>query len=189
MPRTNRLVPYKAAMHIMCRGNNKQAVFNDDYDKLRYYRFVLELKDENKITIFHYCLMNNHIHMIIWIDEQTTLSRFMKQITLRYFSYYHRKYNYHGHLWQGRFKSAIIDESAYLLQCGKYIELNPVRANMVNCPELYIFSSYNHYAKGLADAIITDSPEYIGLSKNPDVRRKLYSEFVIGDVSGNVPLI
>jgi putative transposase len=102
----------------------------------------------------------------------------MKQVNLSYFSYYNKTYGYSGHLWQGRFKSNIIDTEVYLMQCGRYIELNPVRAGIVKLPEEYRFSSYNYYARGIPDRIITTSPAYIGLADSSVQRRKQYIEFV-----------
>lgn len=179
MPRIGRLVPKDAALHITCRGNNKQKIFNNDSDKLCYYSLIRDLKQENKVSIFHYCLMDNHIHLIIWLNPQSRLSRFMKQLNLSYFNYFKKIYGYSGHLWQGRFGSNLVDTDSYLLQCGKYIELNPVRARIVNLPEEYIFSSYNHYAKGKPDSIITDSPAYLGLAESEDGRRRCYVDFVV----------
>jgi putative transposase len=163
----------------MCRGNNEQVIFNAERDKLHYYSLIQELKEDNKITIYHYCFMDNHLHLVVWLVAKSKLSKFMKQLNLRYFNYYKKMYGYSGHLWQGRFKSNIIDTNAYLLQCGKYIELNPVRAGIVNLPEEYRFSSYNYYAKGSLGSIITSSPVYIGLSNSEAERRKQYVEFVV----------
>ncbi|MDP2943762.1 MAG: transposase [Candidatus Omnitrophota bacterium] len=181
MPRDKRLVPVDLAMHIMSRGNNRQDIFHDDRDKLFYYSLLQEFKNENKITIFHYCLMDNHIHLILWLSNQAKLSRFMKQINLCYFNYYRKTYGYVGHFWQDRFKSNIIDTDSYLLQCGKYIELNPVRAKMVDFPEEYSFSSYKHYAKGVDDSLVTDDPAYLGFSNDKETRRKQYIDFVIDE--------
>lgn len=179
MPRTRRLIPTEAALHIMTRGNNKQFIFNNNDDKQRYYYLLKKLKEENNITIFNYCFMNNHSHLIVWLNDNSRISRFMKQLNLAYFSYYKNKYGYSGHLWQGRFKSNIIDTDCYLLQCGKYIELNPVRAGIVNFPEQYKFSSYRCYAKAESDPIVSFNPAYLGLSDYPEKRRKQYIEFVL----------
>jgi len=179
MPRTRRFLPENSAVHIMCRGNNKQNVFNSDKDKMKYYLFLCKFKEENKITIFHYSLMPNHIHLIIWVKGESSVSKFMKQVNLTYFTYYKETYNYCGHLWQGRFKSNIIDSDTYLLQCGKYIELNPVRAGLVIFPEEYKFSSYNYYSKGKADLLITPSPIYLNLHNSEKIRREKYIDFVV----------
>jgi len=166
-------------MHIMSRSNNKQIIFNNDSDKLRYYSLLLNLKNQNKVDILHYCIMNNHTHLIVMPNSQSKLARFMKQVNLSYFNYYKIKNNYCGHLWQGRFKSNIIDNDIYLLQCGKYIELNPVRAGIISSPQNYKFSSYNYYAIGAKDKLITPSPVYLDLSESPDKRKNIYIEFMI----------
>lgn len=179
MARTRRLIPHETALHIMCRGNNKQKIFIHDADKLYYYSLMLQLKKENSITVFHYCLMDNHVHLIVWLNSNSKISKFIKQLNLSYFYYYHKRYDYTGHLWQGRFKSNIVDSDAYLLQCGKYIELNPVRAGIVDLPEQYAFSSFLHYSKGKPDSVVTDDPVYLGLSSSEKERRKAYNDFVI----------
>ena len=179
MPKIRRIIPVNAAMHLINRGNNRQYIFNNDADKLRYYSLALELKEENNITIFHYCLMDNHPHLIIWLNDESRLSKFMKQLSLSYYDYYKKTYGYSGHLWQGRFKSNIIDTDSYLLQCGKYIELNPVRARMVILPQDYLFSSYNFYAYGKPDSLLTQSPVYLALSDSQEARRKQYVDFAV----------
>ena len=179
MPRARRIVPENAALHVISRGNNGNIVFHGDNDKLRYCALLRELKEENEIDIFHYCLMNTHIHIILNLNPDSTLSRFMKQLNLAYFHYYRKKYGYFGHFWQDRFKSNIIDQDSYLLQCGKYIELNPVRAGMVSYPGEYLFSSYNYYANGKPDGLITLSLAYLGLSDSVQIRQKQYIDFVV----------
>ncbi len=180
MPRTKRfLPPSNAALHITTRGNNHLRLFQSDSDKAYYLSAIKELKGENNIDIFHYCLMSNHVHMIVWLRQGNKLSRFMKQLQLRYFNYYRVTYGYDGHLWQGRFKSNLVDTDSYLLQCGKYIELNPVRAKMVMAPEEYFFSSYRYYAYGHHDPIVTPSPAYLGFSNDPEIRKKQYIVFVV----------
>lgn len=179
MPRAKRIVPENATLHVISRGNNQNTVFHSDNDKLRYCTLLRELKDENKIDIFHYCLMNTHIHIILNLNPDSGLSRFMKQLNLTYFHYYRKIYGYFGHFWQDRFKSNIIDMDSYLLQCGKYIELNPVRAGMVGHPGEYLFSSYNFYANNKPDELITLSPVYLGLSDSAQIRQKQYVDFVV----------
>ena len=179
MPKIRRIIPVNAAMHLINRGNNRQYIFNNDADKLRYYSLALELKEENNITIFHYCLMDNHPHLIIWLNDESRLSKFMKQLSLSYYDYYKKTYGYSGHLCQVRFKSNIIDTDSYLLQCGKYIELNPVRARMVILPQDYLFSSYNFYAYGKPDSLLTQSPGYLALSDSQEARTKQYVDFVV----------
>ncbi|MCM8789905.1 MAG: transposase, partial [Candidatus Omnitrophica bacterium] len=132
-----------------------------------------------KVDIFHYCLMDNHVYLVIWLRAQHTLSKCIKQLNLRYFSYYKKTYGYTGCLWQRRFKSNLIDTDTYLLQCGKYVELNPVRAGIVARPEEYRFSSYSYYAYGKPDPLITPNPVYLGLSACEEKRREQYRAFVV----------
>jgi putative transposase len=179
MPRIRRFIPVDSALHIMCRGNNRQNIFNNDNDKLYYWHLLNELKKENNINFFHYCIMDNHIHLIVWLSCASKLSKFMKQLNLSYYNYYKKLYGYWGHIWQGRYKSNVIETDGHLLHCGKYVELNPVRARIVSLPEEYAFSSYRHYALGHPDALISDSPVFLGLADDTLKRREQYIEFVV----------
>ncbi len=180
MPRNKRFIPASdAALHIITRGNNRYYLFANDEDKTYYLSALKELKEENKLDILHYCLMSNHVHLVVWLRAGHTLSKCIKQLNLRYFNYYKKIYGYTGCLWQRRFKSSLIDSDTYLLQCGKYIELNAVRAKIVPMPEEYRFSSYRYYAYGRPDALITPSPAYLGLSTSEEKQRELYIAFVV----------
>ena len=106
----------------------------------------------------------------------------MKRVKLKYFYYYRKKYTYCGHLWQGRFKSKIIDNEDYFIQCGKYIELNPIRAGIVSLPEQYKFSSYHYYAFGKEDAIITQNPLYQALGIRQKQRQYAYRAIVAEEI-------
>ncbi|MDD4910180.1 MAG: transposase [Candidatus Omnitrophica bacterium] len=129
------------------------------------------------------CLMSNHIHLILEVNEASNLSRFMKRVNLRYVYYYRRKYAYCGHLWQDRFKAKTIDNEEYLIQCGKYIELNPVRAGIVKGPEEYRFSSYLHYAYGAKDILIQGDPLYHNLASSQERRQLIYRDIIIEEMT------
>lgn len=165
----------------MARGNNKQVIFREDHDKRYYLKLLLNHKDEHKIDIFHYCLMNNHLHLLLHSRKPDALSGFMKKVSLSYFFLFKNKYGYVGHLFQDRFKSIVIDSNAYLLQCGKYIELNPVRKGITERPEDYSFSSYRCYAFGDGNPVITYDPLYAALSDSEEHRKRLYRSFIIDD--------
>jgi putative transposase len=126
--------------------------------------------------------MPNHIHLLVGVAEESNLSRFMKRLNLKYFYYYKKKHNYSGHLWQDRFKSKIIDKDEYFIQCGKYIELNPVRAYLVLSPADYLFSSYRHYSLGFKDELVDDDPLYIDLSNATVRRQERYRSLVINEI-------
>ena len=178
MPRTARIITKETPMHIMCRGNNRLAVLTSASDKLLLYGLMYRYKIDNQIDILHYCIMNNHIHLIVCLGESGNISRFMKQLSLAYCRYYIKQYDYCGHLWQGRFKSVIIKSDSQALQCGKYIELNPVRAGIISDPGDYPFSSYRHYAKGKEDGLVTPNPAFNGLGLTIETKRLTYSSFV-----------
>ena len=125
--------------------------------------------------------MSSHIHLIVHVNEESSLSKYMKQVNLKYFHYFKRKNTYVGHLWQDRFKGCIIDEDSYLLQCGKYIELNPVRARIVERPDDYKYSSYSYYGMGLEDKLIREDPLYLSLSKTSKGRQAIYTDFVFSE--------
>lgn len=153
MPRTGRIIPIETTLHIMCRGNNKLPVLANNLDKKQYSCLLHRFKFNNRIDILHYCIMDSHVHLIVWLGQNSNLSRLIKQVSLAYYYYYIKRYNYCGHLWQGRYKSIILKSDIRALQCGKYIELNPVRAGITTEPGQYQFSSYRYYALGEQDPL------------------------------------
>lgn len=166
----------------MCRGNNRRKLFLHPCDFKAYQRLLLSLKKQESIRLFHYCLMSNHIHLLLGIEEKSDLSRFMKRLNLQYFYHYRKKQRYVGHLWQDRFKSKLIDKDAYLIQCGKYIELNPARAHIVKAPQDYPYSSYSHYSLGKRDPLLDDDPLYIDMGNSPLARQLAYKNMFIDEI-------
>ena len=186
-----RLIVDNACYHVITRGNEKSVVFKDTNDYKEHMKLVLRYKDRYGSRIYGWCLMNNHVHLIFLLNSLCNISRFMQQLNLRYFVYYNNVYGYVGHLFQGRFKSKIIETSQYLMQCGKYVELNPVRGGLVRFPQEYKFSSYNYYAKGKLDSLLTDDPLYLELSDSAMLRRIRYGDFVVDNniMRGKQPFI
>lgn len=182
MPRQARIIPLQGVLHVMCRGNNHRKLFLYPRDLKAYYLLLSRLKKEESIKVFHYCLMSNHVHLLLEVKEESNLSRFMKRLNLKYFYYYRKRRNYSGHLWQDRFKSKVIEKDEYLIQCGKYIELNPVRAGIVKVPEDYPFSSYLHYGWGKEDKLLDDDPLYMNMGENPTARQLAYRNMLIKEI-------
>lgn len=181
MPRTARVAPKEYLYHILTRGNNRQDVFKDEKDYKKYLEILKKYKDKYKFKLYHYVFMTNHIHLVIEPKEEGgSLAEIMKGINLSYAQYYKRRYNYTGHFWQDRYKSIIISKDNYLLACGSYVELNPVRARIVEDPKEYTWSSYNTYAYGKRDSLTDEHTIYNELSKDETERRKKYREFVKG---------
>jgi putative transposase len=123
--------------------------------------------------------MSNHVHLIIEPTRPNTLSKIIQSITLSYIRFYHSKYKSLGHLWQGRFKTAIIQTDEYLLECIKYIELNPLRANIVARPGDYKWSSFRYHSFGEDEYKLLDpDPLYSSLANTDRGRQKAYKDFI-----------
>jgi putative transposase len=149
--RQARLVEENAYYHVMVRGNNKEIIFRDRADYTQFIYGISEARKKESVKIVGFALMPNHVHFIIWAKDGKALSKFMHRIQTRYGGYYNSRYRGRvGHVFQGRFKSIIVAEDAYLLQLSRYIHLNPVEAHLVAKPEQYPWSSYRHYL-GLED--------------------------------------
>jgi len=185
MPRQARIAPKEYVYHILTRGNNRQDIFKDEKDYEKYLQILKRYKEKYKFRLYHYVLMRNHIHLVLeTIEKGGGLSETMKGINLSYAQHYKNRYRHTGHFWQDRFKSIIISKDDYLLACGSYVELNPVRAKAVDDPKDYKWSSYNAYAYGKKDLIIDEHPIYKRLSNKETERREKYRDFVKGMIKG-----
>ncbi|WP_338026909.1 transposase [Coralloluteibacterium stylophorae] len=147
--------------HIVQRGNNRQVCFAAEID---YWQYLLELREasvKHRCAIHAYVLMTNHVHLLVTPEEAGGVSRMMQAIGRRYVGCFNARYRRTGTLWEGRFKSALVDSEHYLLRCYRYIELNPVRAHMTASPGGYRWSSYRCNADDHPDPILTPHPEYL----------------------------
>jgi len=179
MPRGPRAVPECGVFHITIRGNNKRCVFRRDSDYARFESILKRYKKMFDFYLYHYALMKNHVHIILRTTEKSDISKVMQGIALSYYHYYRRKNGYVGHLWQGRFKSPIIEDNRYLLTAALYVEKNPVEAGLVKDPAEYLWSSYRHYALGEANPIIDTNPIYEDMGNDAEERRRKYSELML----------
>lgn len=181
MPRTARIAPKENVYHILTRGNNRQDVFKDEKDYQKYIEVLKRYKEKFKFKLYHYVLMRNHIHLVLETTEKGgSLAEIMKGINLSYAQYFKGRYRHIGHFWQDRYKSIIISKDDYLLACGSYVELNPVRAKVVDDPKDYRWSSYNAYAYGKKNILVDEHSIYKKLSEKEAERRKKYRDFVRG---------
>lgn len=181
MPRTPRIYLDEGVFHILARGNNKQRIFQDDEDFLIYKRLLKKVKEDHPHKLYHHCLMNNHIHLIIETNQKTDLSKMMKRLNLFYYNHYKKKYGYAGHFWQDRFKSLIIQADEYLLTCGLYIESNPVRAKIVKLAQDYPHSSYKYYAYGIEDGLTDRDIFYDELGQSDKNRQEEYRKLILDE--------
>ena len=184
MPRPLRITVPNLPFHILDRGNNRQIVFREDEDFVYFLKLLKRYKKELKFKLYHLCLMSNHIHFLIEPTVEGSLPKIMMRLTLAYSSYFNKKYGGVGHVWQGRYKSSLIDKEDYFIWCGLYIELNPVRAKLVTQPEDWRWSSYNFYAFGEIDPLIENlidvDPYYLQLGSSPGERQKRYRQNIEG---------
>ncbi len=184
MPRAKRVLdPTGGVYHVTCRGNDRQQVFFDDEDRSIYCWLLKEIKERTSFLLFHYCLMDNHVHLLISPSNNATLSEIMKSINQRYTWHFKKKYGHVGHLWQQRFWSRLIEDDAYLLVCGLYIELNPVRAGLAADPAGHVWSSYRAYSEGAENALVDTDPLYASLGRVPGGAMAAYRQLAIGQVS------
>ena len=144
MPRTARVKSKTKIYHIMFRGNELRDIFLDVEDKKRLLHLLYEKATDEGFTIYAYCLMNNHVHILL-TGEHESLGRLVKRINTSYVYYFNQKWDRVGHLFHDRYKSQPVETDAHLLAAVRYIHNNPVKAGMVNSPLEYQWSSYRNY--------------------------------------------
>ena len=159
MPRSSRKMSEYGYLHVYIRGVSKQILFEERKDYAFYIRLLKQYSKENLITVNAFCLMENHVHLLIY-DEQHNISHFMQQLDMNYAGYFNRKYERSGPLYDGRFKSIPIENDSYLLTVFRYIINNPRGAN--KSPAEYEFSSYNRYGQPDSFVDTTVFQEMIG---------------------------
>ena len=176
MPRHARLRIAGLPLHIIQRGNNHAACFDGESDQRLYLALVAESAARFGCAIHAYVLMTNHVHLLMTPTEAMGPSAFMKHLGQRYVQYVNRNHGRSGSLWEGRFRSGIVDSDGYLLRCHRYIECNPVRAGMTASPGDYPWSSYRANAFGERDPVLTPHPQYLALGESDAQRRTNYLE-------------
>jgi putative transposase len=174
VPRRHRLVLPGAPLHVIQRGHDRQPCFlvDDDYRKFLNW---LELHSRaTQAKVHAYVLMTNHVHLLLSVIDVKSLACLMKSTTQDYSQYFNHRYRRCGAVWQGRYKSCVVQTEEYFLACQRYIELNPVRAGMVDYPGNYRWSSYRCNAEGRDDRIVTPHQLYRRLGMAPAARRQAY---------------
>jgi len=174
MPRRARVTMGGVPHHVSQRGHNRQATFFADEDYQAYLHSLREGALRYACEIHAYVLMTNHVHLLVTPENEDGLAKLMRYLGSRYVQYVNFVYRRSGTLWEGRFKSSMVDAESYLLRCYRYIELNPVRANMVERPEDYRWSSYGAHALGNRDALIQDHHLYTALGRTGAERQEAY---------------
>ena len=181
MPRRARLRIAGAPLHIIQRGNNHSSCFFTYHDYGCYLHHLEELAARYTCAIHAYVLMTNHVHLLLTPGRPDGASLLMKHLGQRYVQYVNRVYDRSGTLWEGRFRSSIVQAETYLLRCQRYIELNPVRASMVDAPGAYPWSSFGANALGHRGDLITPHPIFLALGPDEVNRRAAYLELFRGE--------
>ena len=179
MPRRPRILAEGGYYHILTRGNDRRKLFRYKKDYIYFLKIIKRYLKKFQVDIIHYCLMPNHLHLLIQAKKAGDLPKFMQAILQVYANYFRKKYNSVGFVFQNRYKSYIIENDSYLLECSRYIERNPLRAEITDELSKYPWSSFLFYAKGIDNDIIkTLNPLYLELSKTEEGRHQCYYHYV-----------
>jgi len=176
MPRLPRPSPVGIPQHLIQRGNNRQVCFSTEEDMAVYAHWLHVYATKYVVHIHAWVFMTNHVHLLVTPWQANGVSRMMQSLGRYYVRYYNQTYRRSGTLWEGRFKSCLVESTGYLLQCYRYIELNPVRAGMVEDPSDYLWSSYRCNGHGVASKLITPHETYLKLGKTKAERLTNYRE-------------
>ena len=172
MPRISRQCPIGLPVHVIQRGNNRQACFAANSDLKAYAHWLQEGATKFGVDIHAWVFMTNHVHLLLTPTAEMAVSQLMQYVGRFYVRFFNFQYQRTGTLYEGRFKSSIVQTRDYLLACQRYIELNPVRAGMVTDPADYAWSSYHAHALGCAVKMWTPHAEYLALGRNQKSRSR-----------------
>jgi putative transposase len=164
------------AQHVIQRGNNRQVCFAADEDFAAYAHWLAEYADKYRVAVHAWVFMTNHVHLLVTPATSRGVSRLMQALGRRYVRYFNCSYRRSGTLWEGRFKSCVVAAEDYLLTCQRYIELNPVRAGMVDGPADYPWSSFRANGLGYATQLCTPHEVYQRLGLDAPERTAAYRE-------------
>lgn len=174
MPRKQRMYMAGVPSHVIQRGNNRDVCFYSEQDYLFYLECLQDACRRYHVEVHAYVLMTNHVHLLMTPVSADGISRVMQSLGSRYVQYINYEYRRSGTLWEGRHKASLVDAENYLLTCMRYIELNPVSANMVKHPAEYKWSSYRSNAQGEDSLLINSHDCYLALAHNLDERHYTY---------------
>ena len=186
MARLPRISPVGVPVHLIQRGNNRHSCFGASEDYSAYVGWLKEYSKKYAVDIHAWVLMTNHVHLLCTPQQEGGISQMMQAVGRRYVQYFNYQYRRSGTLWEGRYKSCLVQAEKYLIEVYRYIELNPVRAKMVEEPGEYAWSSYQINALGKISDLCTAHPEYLRLGDTKNKRMKnyraLFSDHVEADL-------
>jgi putative transposase len=171
------------SQHVVQRGNNRMPCFFDDADRQDYLRILLLSAKRHGCAIHAYVLMSNHVHLLTTPTQAGAIASMMQTLGRLYVAAFNARHRRTGTLWEGRYKSCLVDSDTYVLRCHRYIELNPVRARMIDDPAEYPWSSYQANGLGPYDPLITPHEIYLALAETPARRQAVYRTIVAQAIS------
>jgi putative transposase len=174
MARLRRLYVPGVPAHIWVRGNNRNAIFRSEGDRVYFHRCLVDVTRRAGVAVHAYVFMTNHIHLLATGERPDSLAKAVQCMGRRYVSYFNYLYERTGTLWEGRFRSCPVETERYFFVCHRYVELNPVRAGMVGDPGLHQWSSYRCNALGGKDDLVTPHSLYMELGPTDPARRNAY---------------
>lgn len=180
MPRQIRLCVPSVAQHVIQRGNNRQTCFRVEADYIAYAFWLDRAANQYDVQIHAWVFMTNHVHILATPSTAEGVPRMMQQLGRGYVRHFNRVYERTGTLWEGRYKSCLVESENYLLRCYRYIELNPVRAAIVTDPAHYKWSSHGCNGFGIKSKLVTPHPQYLALGSTEEVRLKNYRSLFQG---------
>ncbi|OBT07011.1 transposase [Shewanella sp. UCD-FRSSP16_17] len=176
MPRKLRISPIGVPQHIIQRGNNRQACFTSEQDFIAYAGWLKDYATKCHVEIHAWVFMTNHVHLLCTPRKADAISQMMQSLGRQYVRYFNYTYKRSGTLREGRFKSCLVQTEEYLLLLYRYIELNPVRASMVNDPAEYQWSSYQINALGKDSQLCTPHDVYLAIHQQAETRQSSYRD-------------
>lgn len=190
MARQPRFFVPEGALHVVQRGNNREPIFAADADFRFFVTSLSEASERHGLAIHAYVLMTNHVHLVVTPSHEDSLPKTLQSVGRRYVQFFNRLYRRTGTLWEGRYRATLIDSDEYLLTCMRYVELNPVRAGMVDRPSTYEWSSHRANAYARLDPLVTFHSLYRALAESDEARALAYRTlFEIALPSTQVDLI
>jgi len=174
MPRRARIILPEIPVHVIQRGNNRQNCFYRSQDYRLFLSWLRKYAALSECRVHAYVLMTNHVHMLLTPSNADSVGFLMKRLGQRYVQYINRTYKRTGTLWESRYRSCLVQQDTYLMACYRYIELNPVRAGIVQNPSRYQWSSYRHNGLGKTSELLSPHQLYLDLGRTDSERRAGY---------------
>jgi putative transposase len=174
MSRLRRLFVAALPSHITLRGNDRQDIFRCDGDRTRFLEYLADAARRNGFAVHAYVLMTNHVHLLATGYDSRSAPRTIQSVGRRYVAYFNARYGRSGTLWEGRYRSTLVETDRYLFACHRYIDMNPVRVGLAPHPAAYRWSSHRFYALGREDELVTPHSLLLSMAGTEQGRRLAY---------------